>query len=432
MTDDPKEKDERADKEPGGFRADHPSDRAPRPLRLGSRFGIDAALVATALLMLTTDQTVLFFHLIFFWLALGAFSWTFKSFVPRAVFWVAAATGEVLLAVLAGHTQPEELIELPMLSAILVLVFAIARRRAQAQKALLEHQALHDALTGLPNRDLFRERLGHALALSERREDRGVAVLHLDVDGFKVINDSLGHEQGDRLLVGMARRIEECLRPGDTLARLGGDEFGVLLEEVSDADVAARVAERVKEGLSTPFELKDHVATFATASVGIAASFGDLARPERLLRDAETATKRAKGKGTARYEVFDPSMNARVSERLELENQLRLALEREEFEVHYQPKILLATGAVAGFEALVRWRHPERGLVPPAEFVPLAEENGLIVPIGQRVLGEACRQAREWQDLREGDRPVPVSVNLSTRQFREPGLADGIVRTTRR
>lgn len=418
-----KEEDVPANEMTGGLRPDD----APRAIRVGLRFGIDAALLATAVLMLTTSMTVLFFHLIFFWLALGAFSWRFGAFAWRAVFWVAVASGEVLLAVLAGTTQSEELIELPLLTAILVLIFVIARRRAEAQAALLNHQALHDALTGLPNRDFFVERLGHAVTLSERREDRGVAVLHFDIDNFKAINDSLGHGYGDRLLAGAAGRLQECLRPGDTLARLGGDKFGILLEEVSSANIAARVVERARNGLRTPFKI-ENLETFATVSAGIAVGFGKSERPEQLLRDAETATKRAKGKGTAQYELFDSSMNASVSERLELENDLRRAIERDEFEVHYQPKVSLEDGNVVGLEALVRWRRPERGLVPPAEFIPLAEETGLIVPIGHWVLREACRQAREWHDLHGVSLPTPVAVNLSARQFREPGLAESIIR----
>lgn len=336
---------------------------ASQVLELWRRFGIDLALVVTAALMLLTGFTVLFFHLIFFWLALGAFSWRFRAFAPRAVIWVTVASTEVLLAVVAGSTQAEELIELPLLTSILVLIFIIAQRRSEAQAQLLEHQALHDPLTGLPNRSLFMEQVRHAMVLTKHRTGL-VAVMHLDVDRFKTINDSLGPRNGDRLLVALAGRLQECLRPGDTLARLGGDEFAILLEEVSGVNVTARITERIMERLGIPFALGDHE-TFATACVGISTSSPDLENPEDLLRDAETATSRAKGKGTAQHEFFEERMSVRVRERLKLANDLRLAVEREEFTVHYQPKVELASGRIVGAEALVRWEHPERGLVPP-------------------------------------------------------------------
>ena len=400
---------------------------AARVLRLVRRFGTDLALLVTAILMLTTDATVLFFHLIFFWLALGAFHWQFKAFVPRAIFWVTVASTEVLLAVIAGTTQAEELIELPLLTAILVLIFIIARRRAEAQAQLLEHRAMHDPLTELPNRDLFMERLRHAVVLAERRTGL-VAVLHLDVDHLKTINDSLGPRVGDKLLVALAGRIQECLRPGDTLARLGGDEFAILLEEVSGVNVAARVAERVREKLGVPFDLGEHE-TFATACVGISTGSRGLEHPEDLLRDAETATSRAKYKGTAQHEFFEERTSIRVRERLKLENDLRLAVERGQFTVHYQPKVNLRTDRIVGAEALVRWEHPERGLVPPNDFIPLAEETGLVVPIGEWVLGEACRQAKAWQEMFASAPPLRISVNLSAKQFGDPELARTIIQT---
>lgn len=291
----------------------------------------------------------------------------------------------------------------------------------------LAHQALHDALTGLPNRSLFVDRLEQALARADRHRGK-IAVLFLDVDNFKVVNDSLGHEAGDKLLIEMSRRLRACIRPGDTVARLGGDEFTILLEEVYDLSDAVRVAERIAEELQAPFDLEGQE-VFATASIGIA--LGDLAqsRPANLLRDADLAMYRAKDTGRAHYEVFEPGMNTQARERLKLANDLRRALEQDELKVHYQPQVLLETGRIIGMEALVRWEHPERGLVEPSEFVGIAEETGLILPLGKRVLEMACRQARSWQGRRAG--APAICVNLSARQFQQRDLVDDIARVLR-
>jgi diguanylate cyclase (GGDEF)-like protein len=268
------------------------------------------------------------------------------------------------------------------------------------------------------------DRLKRALTRARRREVK-VAVMFMDLDNFKVINDSLGHETGDKLLVIASKRIRSVLRPEDTLARLGGDEFVFLLED-TDVDGAVRITERILEELRTPFSVGGR-RFFVTASIGIIVGGGNGKRAADLLRNADLAMYRAKHSGKARYAIFEEAMNAQALERLELEHGLRQAVEHNEFVVQYQPEVSLATNKVLGFETLVRWEHPERGLLPPDEFVPLAEQTGLIVPIGEAVLEEACRQAKEWQEQRPSDPPA-VCVNLSARQFWEPGLASTVGR----
>jgi diguanylate cyclase (GGDEF)-like protein/PAS domain S-box-containing protein len=289
----------------------------------------------------------------------------------------------------------------------------------------LEHQAFHDSLTGLPNRRLFMDRLGQALRRTRRRKKRSVAVLYMDLDGFKFINDSLGHDSGDRLLVEVARRLKGCLRPEDTLARFGGDEFVVLIEGAGAPDAAVRVAERITDELREPFALEGRE-LYAAASIGVGLG-GGTRNPEQLLREADTAMYRAKDDGCS-YCVFDPAMHDRAVNRLELENDFRRAIEENEFVVHYQPIVNLQTGAVWGMEALVRWEHPEWGLLNPDEFVPIAEESGLVVPMGELVLNEACRRAVEWQRGFPLTPPLAVSVNLSGRQLRRPDLHEVIGR----
>jgi diguanylate cyclase (GGDEF)-like protein/PAS domain S-box-containing protein len=295
--------------------------------------------------------------------------------------------------------------------------------RKKAEKRL-EHQAFHDALTDLPNRYLFMDRLGHALARTQRRRGRRVAVLFMDLDGFKVVNDSLGHGTGDRLLVMVAERLKGCLRPEDTLARFGGDEFVVLLEDVDSPDEAVRVAERIIGELKNRFVL-DGWELYVKGSIGIALGEDRTKDPEDLLRDADTAMYRAKDEGKG-YSVFDPAMYDRVLDRLEAENSLGRAVEQEEFLIHYQPLVSLQTGEVSGVEALVRWEHPERGLLDPDEFVPMAEESGLVIPMGEQVLREACLRAKEWQEAHPRTPPLVMSVNLSVKQLSHPDLAETI------
>jgi diguanylate cyclase (GGDEF)-like protein/PAS domain S-box-containing protein len=300
----------------------------------------------------------------------------------------------------------------------------VTERRALEER--LEHQAFHDSLTGLPNRRLFVDRLGQALRRIKRRKKRQVGVLFMDLDGFKVVNDSLGHDTGDRLLVDVAKRLRSCVRPEDTLARFGGDEFTVLIEDMEVPEDAVRLTERIVEELREPFPLEGRE-LYVDVSIGVSLGSGSAESSEELLREADTAMYRAKDEGSA-YKVFDPAMHGRAIYRLELENDLRRAIEQEEFVVHYQPIVNLQTGAVWGVEALVRWEHPKRGLLDPDEFVPVAEESGLVVPMGELVLEEACHRAVEWQLRFPLDPPLAMSVNLSGKQLRRPDLPEVIGR----
>ena len=291
----------------------------------------------------------------------------------------------------------------------------------------LAHQAFHDALTGLPNRALFMDRLARALERSRReQEPRPLAVLFLDLDNFKVVNDSLGHEQGDRLLNEIAVRLSGCTRPGDTLARLGGDEFTILLEGLPSVDDVARVVGRITALLAEPVRLAARE-VFTTASIGAAVyASGHDATPDDLVRDADIAMYQAKTGGKAGFALFDPAMNTRAGERLELETDLRRALENGEFRVYYQPIMRLDSGKLSGVEALVRWEHPRLGLIPPAKFIPLAEETGQIVPIGRWALEEACRQMQSWNGRDPQEPPLAVSVNVSARQLQQPDLTQTV------
>ena len=296
------------------------------------------------------------------------------------------------------------------------------RKRAEQQ---LQHDAFHDALTELPNRGLFDDLLGRAVGKLRRQSDYLFAVLYLDLDRFRVLNESLGHRLGDQLLVAVAKRLQTCIRPGDTAARLGGDEFVILLDALKEPADATRVAERIQRELSRPYQLGGQEA-FTTASIGIALSAPAYERPEQLLRDADLALYRAKALGKARSEVFDRGMHALAVAQLELETDLRRALEREEFRVHYQPIVAVDSGRVLGFEALARWQHPSRGLLQPASFIAAAEETGLMIPLGRWVLQEACRTLHEVNTSRPGEPPLAVNVNISPRQFRQDDLVDQV------
>jgi diguanylate cyclase (GGDEF)-like protein/PAS domain S-box-containing protein len=300
-----------------------------------------------------------------------------------------------------------------------------ARKKAEEQ---LQRQAFYDPLTELPNRALFIDRLQHLFHRAKRALGTPpFAVLYLDLDRFKAVNDSLGHLAGDDLLVGIARRLERCVRPGDTLARLGGDEFTILLDEVGCEADATGVAKRIHEELAAPLEVRGSE-VFSTVSVGIALSSAGYDCPEDMLRDADTAMYRAKEGGRARHQVFAGDMHQRAVSSLRLETDLRRALERREIVPYYQPIVDLDSGAVLGFEALARWKHPHRGMIPPDLFIPVAEETGLIMAIGEWMLTEACRQAQEWGRKNPQCSTLGISVNVSTRQLLHGGIVAEVKR----
>jgi diguanylate cyclase (GGDEF)-like protein len=292
-------------------------------------------------------------------------------------------------------------------------------------KEHFRHAAFHDTLTSLPNRALLAENLKFVIERAKQHEDYQFAVLFLDLDRFKNVNDSLGHSIGDQLLIAMARRLESCTREADMVARLGGDEFAVLLDGIPDQNEAARMAQRIQEKLQSPFNLSGHE-VFTTTSIGIALSSTGYDHPENMLRDADTAMYRAKAQGKACYEIFDKGMHTHAVYLLQMENDLRRAIDREELRVHYQPIVSLDSGQLAGFEALVRWQHPERGFINPSDFIPLAEDTGLIVPLGLWVLRRACEQLGQWQWQSAANRSLFMSVNLSGKQVARPKLVSEI------
>jgi diguanylate cyclase (GGDEF)-like protein/PAS domain S-box-containing protein len=312
----------------------------------------------------------------------------------------------------------------PAVGGVVVAIRDAAHRRL-ADEALV-HTALHDPLTGLPNRALLLDRLGHALARSNRSLGQ-TALLFLDLDNFKVVNDSLGHLAGDLLLIELAHRLLASVRAGDTVARFGGDEFAVLLEEVSDATEAVAKAERLAMALRQPLEV-DGREVRPDVSIGVALRSGRGDQPDDLLRRADLAMYQAKSAGKGRCSVFEPAMQARADARLELETGLRQALDQGDLRIHFQPILSLGDGQISGFEALVRWARPGRGLVAPSEFVPVAEDTGLIVPIGHWVLAEACRQLNEWHTRYPHAAQLGVSVNVSPRQLRHPSFVADVAR----
>ena len=292
-------------------------------------------------------------------------------------------------------------------------------------EALLVHAAFHDGLTDLPNRAFFMDRLRESVEKAKQCQDYGFAVLFLDLDRFKVINDSLGHQAGDALLVAIANQLKLCVRPGDTVARLGGDEFAILLDNLQDLSRVSSIANRLQKQLRKPIKIDGHE-VFTTASIGIALSMLGYDYPADMLRDADIAMYRAKALGKARYVVFNKAMHHQAVMQLQMETDLRQAVKRQELLLHYQPIVSLTTGKIMGFEALVRWQHPIRGLVSPADFIPLAEETGLILPMGEWVLREACIQLQAWQQQFSDSLPLFMSVNLSGKQFVQLDLVEKI------
>jgi len=302
--------------------------------------------------------------------------------------------------------------------------YSIERKRYQEQ---LEYQANYDALTGLPNRNLLRDRLRQSVFA--QRFVRSIGVVFLDIDHFKFINDSLGHNTGDKLLQNVAERLTETVRDGDTVARLGGDEFILVLNDQPGQEVIYRAMQRIMNRVAEPIDI-DGQELMVTCSAGISLYPQDGPDVETLLKNADAAMYQAKEKGRNNFQFYTAEMNRQVNERLKTETSLRRALERDEFELYYQPRFNVGSGALVGCEALLRWQHPERGLLLPERFIALAEETGLIVPIGEWVLRSACDQARAWQ--KDGCAPIAVSVNLSMRQFRQEALANAIDDALRR
>jgi diguanylate cyclase (GGDEF)-like protein/PAS domain S-box-containing protein len=320
------------------------------------------------------------------------------------------------------ETIVSNLIDDPNVGGLLLTTRDISERKGLEDQ--LAHQAFHDPLTNLPNRVLFRDRVAQALVRA-KFPDEGIALLFVDLDDFKTVNDSLGHAAGDELLVTVADRLHSCVSVGDTIARFGGDEFALLLSYISDGTAAERAAARINEAFKVPFIIQGRE-VFVGSSIGIALGTRVEQGADELLRAADVAMYIAKREGKGRYEIFQPSMHTAAVERLEIEAGLRRAIERREFTLHYQPTVKLDTGRMVGVEALVRWQHPERGLIAPADFVPFAEETGLIVPIGRWVLEQACKQARLWHEQYPLNEPLTMSVNLSVRQFQEPGLVETV------
>jgi diguanylate cyclase (GGDEF)-like protein/PAS domain S-box-containing protein len=298
--------------------------------------------------------------------------------------------------------------------------------RKRAEERLVRH-AFHDRLTNLPDRTLFMEKIEAAIKRAQQNSDYEFAVFFLNLDRFKVANESLGHNAGDQLLISTARKLEACIAPGDTVARLSGDEFAILLDGIKGEDDAIQVAERIQKRLALATNIGGQE-VFSSASIGVAFNRRSHGRAEEVLRDAHAAMDRAKASGKARYEIFDKGLPSRAHSALQIESDLRRALGRQELRMEYQPIVSLSTGLIDGFEALVRWNHPTRGMVPPGQFIPLAEETGLIIPIGYWALREACSQLAQWQKSRQRRAlPVTIAVNLSARQFSQRNLLEQIL-----
>ena len=345
---------------------------------------------------------------------------------------VAGTSGEPIALVVAIDAAPrnwnrDEIEHFSEIAASAVSEIELQRRTVEAERIerQLRYDALHDGLTGLPNRTCFVERLRHAGERARRHAEDSFAVLFVDLDHFKVVNDSFGHLAGDELLVEVGRRLSGCLRSVDTLARLGGDEFALLLEEVHEPSDAARVAERLQSALRSPMTIRDSE-VFTSASIGIAMSGRADDAPQHLLRSADLAMYRAKEHGRSRFEVFDPAMHTAAMDRLRMEMDLRRAIERNQLLLHYQPVVSLSTGGVVAVEALIRWQHPDRGLIPPLEFIPIAERTGLIGDIGYWVLSRACEQLKSWERDFGYAAPQSVWINVSPKQFAQRDLADQV------
>ncbi len=351
--------------------------------------------------------------------AFGAYALEQIQYVTLGVFWF---VGGRLLDYTLYLGYIDFLIQSIMAIGMIACLLEDEREASELAAVEIEHLAYHDALTGMPNRPLFMDRLIVALAQANRAHQK-LAVFFLDLDRFKDINDSLGHTVGDTLLKAVAERVRRCVREGDTVARFGGDEFTLLIPKIENIEDAAKIALKINETLKIPFFVNERE-LFVTTSIGVSIFPADGSDPETLVRNADTAMYRAKEQGRDNYQLYAPAMNARALERLGLENALRKALSQNELVLHYQPQIDARTDAVVGVEALVRWQHPELGLLSPAHFISVAEASGLIVPIGEWILRTACRQLKSWQ--RKIDQEFTVAVNLSARQFQQPDLVETI------
>ena len=288
------------------------------------------------------------------------------------------------------------------------------------------HDALHDTLTGLPNRTLFLDRIRQILKKRERNQKLQYAVIYIDLDRFRLVNESLGHVHGDELIIQTGHRLRDCVQPGDTVARLGGDEYAILMEDIDDINLAIELTETIQSDFSKPFSLGDKE-VFSSGSMGVAYSNLDYERPEDIIRDAELAMYKAKRLGNSKSVLFDDNLRRSPISPIDLDTDLRRALDRNEMQIHYQPIISLRDGVISGFEALLRWKHRIRGNISPNEFIPLAEETGLIYELGQWVLYQACLQTLHWNNEREPEKALELSINLSGKQFADPNLVNGVL-----
>ena len=385
----------------------------------------ESASVMLQLSVLTVVVTVIFFFLLRHSLKRwGAV--LLKLMLAVTIIYEIAAIASDGAVIGAALVHSELSVSVVLYLSIVLLGRVLSERKLAEQR--LRDQAIHDSLTGLPNRVLFMERLRYADARARRRKDYLFALLFLDLDGFKLLNDSLGHPMGDQLLIQTAQRLKDCLRPEDIVARLGGDEFAILLEDLGEPAEAERVTERIHKQLAEPYQLEGHE-MFITASIGIALSTTGYQRPEELLRNADTAMYQAKATRKGHHEIFDNRMHEQLLVRLNVEAGLRRALERQQLVVHYQPIVALESGKITGCEALMRWNHPDRGLVCPAEFIPIAEETGLILPMGDWILRTACAQNKAWQQA--GLPALRISVNVSTRQLYQRRFTRSVAKALR-
>lgn len=388
---------------------------------------ISAAIDGRGLIRVWSEPVECFW--IFLWSAIGAtLSWSLlgRKWEVISIFLVGGSLGVgSFLAFLANWWIPVVPSLITFFGSSVIIIGYIGYTERERSQAQLRFNALHDALTGLPNRRCLLERLDSAIEYTKEKKDYLFALLFLDLDRFKLINDALGHRTGDDLLIATACRLGECVKFRDTVARLGGDEFIILLEDIHDIAYASQVAERIQQQLQSPFYINGHE-VFTSTSIGIVLSTMNYEQPEDWLAAADVAMYRAKARGQANYEIFDISMQADVMSQLKLEEDIRQGIEREEFELYYQPIVLANTTELGGFEALVRWNHPERGFVSPGQFIPLAEDTGLIVPLGWLILRTACRQLYAWHQEFPDRAFLKVSVNLSGKQFVQTDLVDKI------